>query len=250
MVRRAVSALLALAAVGMTAAAVSSGDAVHLTSSFDFETRPSKGLPRTAPAPVWMELAGSYRADDGSHVPAATKLRFLADRHLGLDLEGIPGCELPFSRSRLSPGELEDLCRESIVGRGEISAEVEFPGQPRSRVNGRTVAVKPAGSSADVDLVLHAFLPAPVTAEFAIPIGFRPVNRGRIGWEAQLSIPKIAGDYGSLTGYSLRIGKRFLSATCVGERLELRAVTFFADGVRSGERAVRRCTVAKADVRQ
>src|SRR5689334_22041681 len=223
MMRRALSAVLVVAVVGMTAAAVSSGDGSHLTPSFNFQTRPSKQLSRTEPAPVWMELAGSYRTDDGSHVPAATKLRFLADRHLGLDLRGIPGCELPFSRSRLSPGEIEDLCREAIVGRGEISVEVDFPGQPRSRANGRLVAVKPSGSPTDIDLVLHTFLPAPVTAELAIPVDFRRVNRGRIGWEAELSIPKIASGHGSLTRYSLRIGKRFLSATCVGERLELRA---------------------------
>ncbi len=193
-----------------------------------------------------METTGRYRTGDGSRVPPVKELRFQADRHLALDLKGVPGCQRSKLDIRRSPGEFEDLCRESIVGRGEVTFEVEFPDQPKVKVRGRSVLVKAVGS-AKIDLVNHMFLPAPVTAEIAIPIDVRRVDKGRVGWEAQLLLPKIAGGYGSLIAYSLRIGKKFLSATCVGRQLELRAVTIFADGTSQGERSVRTCAVAKAD---
>jgi hypothetical protein len=198
-----------------------------------------------------METTGRYRTGDGSRVPPVKELWVQADRHLALDLKGVPGCGGYGIHSdvRRSPGEFEDLCRESIVGRGEVTFEVEFPDQPKVKVKGRSVLVK-ADGSATIDLVAHMFLPAPVTSEIAIPIDVRRVDKGRVGWEAKLLFPKIAGGYGSLIDYSSRIGKPFLSATCVGRQLELRAVTLFADGTSHGERAIRTCAVAKADPRQ
>lgn len=237
-------------AAGVTAvAAPMPNDGEQLQSRLDFEVKPSK-LSGTRPAPVWTEIATRYRTADGSHPPAAKELRFGFDRHLALDLKGVPGCKLPTLQPRLHPGEIEAICRKSIVGRGEIAVEVEFPDQPRTTVEGRLVLVRVTDSPAGIDLVAHTFLTAPVTADVVTTVDIRRVNKGRIGWEAEFTIPKIAGAYGSLTDYALRIKRRFLSATCVGERLELRAVTLFADGSRRGARAVRPCTVAEADVRK
>lgn len=247
--------LLAGLIVAVTAAPISSGAAGEgaspLVQYFDFEVRPSTQLSRTEPTPVWMETTGRYRNGDGSHVPPVKELRFQADRHLALDLKGVPGCGGPGIHSdvRRSPGEMEDLCRESIVGRGEVTFEVEFPDQPKEKARGRSILVK-ADGSAKIDLAVHMFITAPVTAEISIPIDIRRVDKGRIGWEAKLLFPKIAGGYGSLIDYSLRIGKPFLSATCVGRQLELRAITLFADGTSRSERAIRTCAVAKADVRK
>jgi hypothetical protein len=222
--------------------------AEHLPPHLGFEIAPSD-LSRTAPTPVWTEITGGYRTDDGSHVPPTKELRLQADRHLVLDLKGVPGCRRPSLDVRRSPGEIEDLCRKSIVGRGEVSFEVEFPDQPRSKAEGRMVLFK-ASESATIDLVAHMFLSAPVTAQIVVPVEIRRVSRARIGWEALLPLPKIAGGYGSLTDYSLRISRRFLSATCVGGKLELRSATTFADGTRRHDRVVHPCTVAKADDRK
>lgn len=214
----------------------------HLIQRFDFEITPSRLSP-TKPTPVRLEVTGKYRAEDGAHLPAATELRFQADRHLALDLKGVPGCKLPTLQPRLRPGEIENICRKSIVGRGEISVEVEFPDQPKTMVRGRVVLFKAVDSPAGIDLVAHTFLPAPVTAEVVTTVDIRRVNKGRFGWEALLSIPKIAGGYGSLADYSLRIGKRFLSATCADGRFELSAVTTTTEGQWAPEKVVRPCVV-------
>lgn len=238
-----VIALLLTAAV-MAGAAPLPKEPEHLVQHFDFEITPSKLSP-TKPTPVRLEVSGRYRAGDGAHLPAATELRLQADRHLALDLKGVPGCKLPTLRPRLSPGEIEAICRKSIVGRGEISVEVEFPDQPKTTVTGRVVLFKAVDSPAGIDLVAFTFLPAPVTAEIVTTVDIRRVNKGRIGWEALLSIPKIAGGYGSLADYSLRIGKRFLSATCADRRFELSAVTTTTEGQWIPEKVVRPCVIGK-----
>jgi hypothetical protein len=230
-----------LATVVPTAAAPLPSEAL---SRLEFEIAPSK-LSSTEPTPVRMEVAGRHRTADGSHLTPTKELRFQADRHLALDLKGVPGCRRPGLDVRRDVAKMEDLCPESIIGRGQISVEVEFPGQQLT-VRERLIVYKASDSPAGIDLVAFTFLPAPVTAEIVIPIYIRRVNQGRIGWEARLSIPKIAGGAGSLTGYALRIGRRFLSATCVGGKLQLRVFSGFDDGTRRSERVVSPCTVAKA----
>lgn len=242
-------AVLALSLAAVTATAASRGGIAHLPLFFSFDVKPTK-ISKTEPTPVWMELIGKYVTQDGSHVPPAKTLQLQMDRHLALDLKGVPPCQRPRLDIRRNTAQMEDLCRKSIVGRGEISVEVAFPEVPMTTVSERRVVFKASGRNAGIDLVAFAFLSAPVASELVIPIDVRRIGEGRIGWEARLSIPKIAGGSGSLTDYSLRIGKRFLAATCVGQRFELRAVATFADGSRLPEKAIRVCGVAEADPRQ
>lgn len=245
----AAAGVLALSLAAMTATAASRDGIAHLPLFFSFDVKPTK-ISRTEPTPVWLELIGKYVTEDGSHVPATKTLQLQMDRHLALDLKGVPACRRPSLDIRRSTAQMEDLCRKSIVGRGEISVEVAFPELPMKTISERLVVFKADGGAVGIDMVAFAFLPAPATSELVIPIDIRRLGEGRIDWEARLSIPKIAGGAGSLTDYSLRIGKRFLSATCVGQRFELRAVATFADGSRLPEKAIRVCGVAEADARQ
>lgn len=231
-----------LTAAVMAGAAPLPREPRHLIQLFGFDFAPPK-LSRTEPTPVRIEVTGKYRAEDGDRLPAATKLQLLADRHLALDLNGVPGCRRPGRDVRRDVDAMEALCRKSIVGRGHISVEVEFPDQPKLLVRERVIVYKASDSPAGIDLVVFTFLPAPVTSEIVIPVDIRRVNKGRFGWEAALSIPKIAGGYGSLADYSLRIGKRFLSATCADGRLELSAATTTVEGQWVPEKAVRPCVV-------
>jgi hypothetical protein len=79
-----------------------------------------------------------------------------------------------------------------------------------------------------------------------IPITIRKIDDERFGWRASAEVPKIAGGAGSIYGYSLRIGKRFLRATCGDGRLELRAASTFVDGEKVTGRTVQACSVAKS----
>ena len=57
-----------------------------------FKILPST-LPESKPAPVRMLIGGRYRDGEGAPLGALRALRFEGDRHLALDLEGVPVCE-------------------------------------------------------------------------------------------------------------------------------------------------------------
>src|SRR6476659_7531943 len=135
-----------------------------------------------------------------------------------------------------------DSCPRSVIGRGTISIEIAFPGDQAIPTSAPLTLWYGARSPGSVKLLAYAYLIAPASQELPIAIEVRRVRKGRIGWEAVAAIPKIAGGAGSITDYSLTIGKRFLSATCVSH-FELRAVSVFANGTRLRERSVRPCSV-------
>jgi hypothetical protein len=203
-------------------------------------------LSPTKPAPVQMTIRGRYRTEDETQVPALKELRLQGDKHIELDLKDVPPCR-PSGRGPRE--DHSDICPRSVIGRGTISVETAFPGDQAIPTSAPLTLWNGGRKRGGADLLAYAFLPAPAVQELPIAIEVRRVRKGRIGWEAVAAIPKIAGGAGSITDYTLKIGKRFLSATCAGY-FELRAVSAFVDGTRLDERFVRPCAVSKADARQ
>ena len=197
-----------------------------------------------------MLVRGRYRNEEGEPLGALRTLRFEGDRHLALDLADVPVCELPGRDVRRNLDEMERLCGEAAVGHGQMTVEAYFPGERWIPATGDMTIYNLGRKPDGPDLLAFVELPAPFTAALSIPIELRRLNRGPFGWEVRAPIPKIAGGAGFITEYSLRIGRRFLSATCVGGKLQLRVFSRFADGTRRSERVARPCTVAEADVRQ
>jgi len=208
-------------------------------------------LPRSEPAPIRMAVAGKYRLEAvGAHFEALQALRFEADRHIALDLQGVPVCKGPGRDVRRDLDEMERLCGDAAIGHGDLTVEVAFAGERMLPATSKMTVYNRGRVRGRAELLAFAYLPAPITAALQIPIEIRRTDRGRIGWEARPSIPKIAGGSGWISEYSLRIGKRFLSATCVGGKLELHVVSNFTDGTSRNARLVHPCSVSKPDVRQ
>lgn len=136
-----------------------------------------------------------------------------------------------------------------MIGRGDVDLEVNVVEQLLDVAGELTIYNGPRGDAGRI-LIGNLVVPAPVTAEIGIPILVRKIDKGRFTWRATAAIPKIAGGYGSITGYSVRIGKRFLTATCASGRLRLRVVSRFADGTKLSEGALRSYAMPEADVGQ
>jgi hypothetical protein len=240
-----------LVAVVLTTAAVlpavsattASGEAGHLPLLFNFGIAPSR-LPAEKPAPVTMSLSWKGRTDDGSHLPALWKLTIEGDRHIAADVTDLPVCE-DGPHFDIRPSGIPKRCRKAAVGHGHLTVEVEYPNQPPVSIDGELTFYNLGRKPGGFDLLAHTFLVAPVTAELLFKIEVRKAHRGRIGWTASAALPKIAGGYGSITAYSLRVDKRLLAATCVGGKLTLRAFSRFADGTKRRETVVRACSVAE-----
>lgn len=216
----------------------------------DFAIAPSI-LPRSEAAPARMSMAGEYWLEEGGpSFEALRSLRLEADRHLEIDLKGVPVCDGLGRDVRRNLEEMERLCGDAAIGHGRLTATGVFPGDHLISATGGLTLYNRGRSRGGARLLAFAYLPAPLTGAIEIPIEVRRINRGRMGWEIRPSIPRILGGGIWISEYSLRIGKRFLSATCVGGKLALRVFSGFEDGTRRSDRAVRRCTVAKADPRQ
>lgn len=212
---------------------------------FGFGVTPAKLSP-TEPKPVRLTAHGGYRTDDGSHVPAVRELQVDVDRHLSLELEDVPVCSGSHYDYR---GSIEDFCRDALIGRGKVTVEIAFPEEPMMWVQG-TLNLYNGGRKPDGRyLIAYAFLSAPITGALLLPITIRRIDSGRFGWRVTAEVPKIAGGSGSIFGYSVRIGKRFLSATCAGQ-FEIRTVSTFIDGTSLSERVVRPCAVPEPHVRK
>jgi hypothetical protein len=217
---------------------------------FSFAVAPSV-LPRSEPAPARISVAGSYWLEEGGpRFEALRSLRFEADRHLGLDLKGVPVCDGLERDVRRDLDEMEKVCGNAAIGHGRLTATGAFPGDRLISATGGMTLYNRGRVPGGARLLAFAYLKAPLTGAVEIPVEIRRINRGRMGWQIRLEIPRNTGGGVWITDYSLRIGKRFLSATCVGRKLALRAVSLLEDGTRRRERAVSPCTVAEADPRQ
>jgi len=241
-------ALVAIAAGVLPAEAASPRvEAEHLPLLFNFGVSPSK-LSAKRPTPARMSIAWKARLDEESPVPALRSVKIEADKHLALELADVPVCSFGLHYD-IRPSDIEERCRDAAVGHGRVGVEVRFPEEPAVSVSGQLTLYNRGRKPGGYDLLAHFFLSAPVAGEITFPIEVRKAT-GRYGWKATATIPKIAGGSGSITDYSLRIGRGFLRATCSDGKLLLRATSVFLDGTVRRETAIRTCTVAEADPRQ
>lgn len=204
-------------------------------------------LSRKQPTPVRMLASGQYRSKEGTHLPALRELEIKGDRNLDLNLEDVPVCG---GGGRDGRGDVEESCRDALIGSGRATVEIAFPEEPMTWVQGKLRVYNGGGTKAKRRLYAHVYLPAPVTAEIVVPLLLGKIGEGHFGWRLTAEVPKIAGGAGSIFGYSVRIGRRFLTATCPDGSLEFAVTSNFEDGELLSGRVIEDCTVAKAHVRQ
>jgi len=210
----------------------------------EFSVTPRK-LPRSKPQPVRVLIGDEYETGDGSHVPALEELELELDRHLVLDVAGIPICH----GGREPRGETLDACEDAVVGKGTIEAEVAFPESQLTTVSGELTIYNQGRKPGGADLAAYAHFSAPTNATLVILIKVRKNTGGRYGWKARAEIPKLDGGSGSITSYSMHLEKRIFSATCDG-RMLAHAVSTFVDGSSRSETAIRTCAMTEPHVRQ
>lgn len=171
--------------------------------------------------PVSLRLADSISTDDGSHPPAAEKVRFELDRQLQFDMAKIPVCK-PTARI---PRD-QTPCDEGKLASGRLQVEVQFPEELPIRVLGDATAYKTGPRS----MMVFAYLSAPVTGMLRFPVAIDRGGSGIYGLSATASIPRVAGGSGSLTYLGLRFRKGLFSAACPKGRLQFGVTDTFADG--------------------
>jgi hypothetical protein len=128
-----------------------------------------------------------------------------------LDLRGIPHCRI----NHINPSttaQAEAICGDALIGEGDFSANVVLPEQSPFPSKGKllafngTIGRKPA-------IFAHVYGTEPLSTSYVF--AFRVTRRkGTFGTVLQASFPSATGDWGYITGISLKLNRKFLRAGC------------------------------------
>jgi hypothetical protein len=169
-----------------------------------------KRLPRQGSAPVSVSVDGQIEAKS-SALPQLQRLSIAINSAGRLDLHGVPRCRI----NHINPSTNQEAlaaCRSSLVGEGSFSANVVLPEQSPFPSKGKLLAFNGTiGGRPALFAHIYGTNPLPTSYVFAFRI---KESKGTFGTILETSFPKATGDWGYVTGISLKLDKRFLSAGC------------------------------------
>lgn len=234
------NALLGAVLVGLVACA----GAYALTGEFKntvvsaTATLMPRQLPAHGGAPVTLSSITRIKNKDGSQPAALSSITFQLDKHGFVETKGLPVCTMA-KLAETTPSVARKRCAGALVGEGTGKAKVTLPGQatteissPLSFFNGPKVGGQPT-------LIAHAYETVPTRKTVLVPITIEKVGHGRYGFQAKVTMPEIAGGYGSATLAEATLGRTFkrggkevgyLNAYCSGGRLQVHGSLSFVNG--------------------
>jgi hypothetical protein len=146
---------------------------------------------------------------------------------------------------------LPERCGPSLLGKGTIRAEIEFPEAEPVEVKSALLAFNQGIRDGRTTIMVYAHLGPPVSGSIVATVKVSKENKGRFGTKWAFAIPKIAGGYGSITEFNLTIHREFaykekrrsyLLAKCPDGHLNAHATSVFSDGSEQADQFVRACT--------
>ena len=211
-------------------------------------------LPRDEKVPVSVFLSGGVQTTDGSPIPRVNWIRLELAWRGAMNTHGLPVCP----RERLTSTTTKQAiaaCGDSLVGRGELAAQIFVPNQPAFRVranlltfNGRTKAGRPA-------VWAHAYSMDPPTS-FVIPFTVRNEDNRTV---LVTTIRRSVGPWPHVANFAVKVSriynhagnrKSYLNASCpvpegfsAGFLSFARATYSFAGGEKIVTESVRSCRV-------
>jgi len=202
---------------------------------------PSK-LPRHGYAPITARIAGEIGTVDGSHPPALRTVTLDIDETIGVDAVGLPTCKADQIEARTTAGA-RSACGSAIVGSGKGEVEVAFPEQTPFSATGPVVIFNGGVQGRTTLVLLHAYVAVPVPTAIVTKATVTHIHRGRFGLHVEAQIPRIAGGAGSVTEFTLEIGRKFtykgkkksfLVASCPTGSWVTKGNALFDDGTKLG----------------
>jgi hypothetical protein len=249
----AVAVLLACAPLSQAEVTQEQGVRVSVSGSL----APAK-LPRSGTAPVAVSFAGEISSPGRPSPPQLRSLTIAINSHGRLLTQGLPRCRL----GRIDPSTTQQAlaaCRSSLVGDGSFSADVRIPEQSPFPSSGKVLAFngryqgKPA-------IFAHIYGTEPAATSYVLPFLIRG-SKGTYGTILTAALPRVTGEWGFVTGISMRLDRTFvdhgekrsyLSAGCPapqgfpGTVFPLAKTTFgFEEGLRLSTVLNRNCKVAE-----
>jgi hypothetical protein len=198
-----------LAILVITSASLASATTVQLGNlriTVLAQLKPYK-LPRAAPAPIAVFIAGHLETADGAMPPQLQSMRIEVNRHGLLQSRGLPLCRRPQLAAASTPKALAN-CAGALIGSGQFWAHIVLPDQGAYPTRGRLLIFngRERGHPA---LLVHVFTSNPFNAAFTIPFSIRHVDQGPYGTELQASFPEALGSWGYLDRIKLTLRKQY-----------------------------------------
>ena len=169
-------------------------------------------LPREGTAPITVTIGGQISSTDPDVPPQLQRVSFAFNRAGHLQTAGLPRCHL----SDIDPSNTRqalEACRRSLVGEGRFSANVLLPEQSPFPSAGKVLAFYGTLKGKPV-IFGHIYGTEPVPTSVVMPLYIRQ-GKGTFGTHLDASLAGLTGDWGYVTGISLKLGRKF---TFHGER--------------------------------
>ncbi|HWI96823.1 MAG TPA: hypothetical protein VNS60_12220 [Solirubrobacterales bacterium] len=189
-------------------AEVSQKDGVRVSVSGSM--RPSK-LPRTGSKPIAVSVAGKIVATKAGALPKLSAVSVAINQNGRFNTKGIPLCRL----GHINPSTTQEAliaCRPALIGEGSFSADVRIPDQSPFPSQGKILAFngKLRGKPA---IFAHIYGTKPVPTSYVLPFTISQA-KGTYGTILQASLPSVTGEWGYVTGISLSLDQKVMSAAC------------------------------------
>lgn len=201
-----VVAALVVAAIG--AVPLATGEVVqkgNLRLSVEGGITPHR-LPRVGRVPIAVTLAGRIKTTNGQP-PQLRTIEMAISRQGRFDFKGVPRCGLHQVQPATTAEALQ-ACADSLVGRGSFEANVALPEQSPFPSNGAMLAFNGALGGRPV-IFVHIYGTRPLPQSFTLT--FRPHRgRGRYGTTLVAQLPRVAADWGFVSGISLTLGRSYV----------------------------------------
>jgi hypothetical protein len=168
--------------------------------------KPSR-LPRRGAAPVAVSFAGKIGSSRAGGPPQLRKISIALNRRGRLDTRGLPRCRM----GRIDPSTTREAiaaCRSALIGEGSFSANVKLPEQSPFPSQGKVLAFN-GRFRGHPAILAHIFGTQPVPTSIILPFAISG-KRGTYGTELTASLPRVTGDWGYVTGISMRLKRRYL----------------------------------------
>lgn len=232
-------AVVLAAAAGATQSPVLNGPDGN-TQSIAVSLTPQK-LSKTKAEPITLDVTTATTttnpaANKGAPVPA---VEAIVDFPKGVKIfsKGYPTCDAGLLQNTSTEAAIE-ACKKAKIGGGEGTADLVvgeriFPVTTAiTAFNGVPVGGKPV-------ILLHTYSQSPIQTTLVLVGAVSNLNKEGYGPRLDVTIPLIAGGQGAITGFHVKIFKKFrykgklqsyVSATCATKKLKSRGKFVFKDG--------------------
>jgi hypothetical protein len=208
----------------------------------------------TKPAPVTLDVTtATGNATTANHVPIPA-VEAIVDFPKGLSVfaKGYPTCNAGLLQSTSTEVALE-ACKKAKIGGGTGTADLVvgskvFPVETTiTAFNGVPQGGKPV-------ILLHTYSQSPVQTTLVLVGVVSSYNKQGFGARLDVSIPLIAGGQGAITGFHVKVFKKFtykgkqrsyISATCPTKSWKSRGQFVFRDGESLTPQVKGKCTPKK-----